>query len=167
MIRLATINDLEPIMQIIEDAKKRLKKDGSSQWQDGYPNLEVMISDIQEKNLYLYEDEEICGIMCLTTKKDLCYSKLYGGSFQVPYELPYLTIHRFATNKPHISHKLLLFAKEKAYELGISSIKVDTMNINYRMRRLLEKHAFKYVGYIYLDKINEERKRDCYELVLT
>lgn len=47
MIRLATLNDLPVVMEIIKDAKELLKKSGSSQWNtsDGYPTKETIIDD--------------------------------------------------------------------------------------------------------------------------
>lgn len=51
MIRLATLNDLPVVMEIIKDAKELLKKSGSSQWNtsDGYPTKETIIDDIKKR----------------------------------------------------------------------------------------------------------------------
>lgn len=53
--RLANENDLTEIMAIIGDAKKFLKASGSTQWQGGYPNKEVILDDIKNKNAYVLE----------------------------------------------------------------------------------------------------------------
>lgn len=37
-LRRAQTQDLAAIMKIIDDAKNLLKKNGSPQWQNGYPN---------------------------------------------------------------------------------------------------------------------------------
>ncbi len=45
-IRLAFPNEVDAIMQVMEDAKKCLADAGSDQWQNGYPNADVIIDDI-------------------------------------------------------------------------------------------------------------------------
>ena len=45
-IRLAFPNEVDAIMQVMEDAKKCLAKSGSDQWQNGYPNADIIIDDI-------------------------------------------------------------------------------------------------------------------------
>jgi phosphoglycolate phosphatase-like HAD superfamily hydrolase len=50
---LATKDDLVEIMSIIGDAKAFLKKSGSTQWQNGYPNEESILNDINNKNGYV------------------------------------------------------------------------------------------------------------------
>ena len=44
-IRLAFPNEVDAIMQVIEEAKKCLAEAGSTQWQNGYPNLPRQIQN--------------------------------------------------------------------------------------------------------------------------
>ena len=46
--RLATKDDLAEIMAIIGDAKVFLKKSGSTQWQNGYPNEESILDELRK-----------------------------------------------------------------------------------------------------------------------
>ena len=41
-IRLAFPNEVDAIMQVMEDAKKCLAESGSDQWQNGYPNADII-----------------------------------------------------------------------------------------------------------------------------
>ena len=58
-MRKATLEDLDEVYAVIEDAKKLLKADGSSQWQQGYPSKLSMQQDIESNNCYvlIYGDE--------------------------------------------------------------------------------------------------------------
>ena len=60
ILRRAEISDQEKIWEILEQAVQRRKNDGSNQWQDGYPNSETAIIDIQNKVGFVFEkDNEI------------------------------------------------------------------------------------------------------------
>ena len=43
---LAFPNEVDAIMQVMEEAKKCLADVGSDQWQNGYPNADIIIEDI-------------------------------------------------------------------------------------------------------------------------
>ena len=55
--RKAEVTDISEIWVILQQAIKRRKNEGSNQWQDGYPNLEVVKNDIQ--NMYSKDKFEI------------------------------------------------------------------------------------------------------------
>lgn len=59
-IRLAFPNEVDAIMQVMEDAKKCLADAGSDQWQNGYPNADVIIDDIISGQAYVALEEENC-----------------------------------------------------------------------------------------------------------
>ena len=44
-IRLAFPNEVDAVMKVIEDAKKTLAQSGSDQWQNGYPNADIIIDE--------------------------------------------------------------------------------------------------------------------------
>ena len=49
VLKLAEIKDIPQIWEILQQAIVRRKADNSNQWQDGYPNPEVIKSDIEKK----------------------------------------------------------------------------------------------------------------------
>ena len=72
--RLATKDDLTQIMDIISDAKVFLKKSGSSQWQNGYPNEEVILNDIKKGNGYvLLVGDKVAGYAAVIAGVELTY----------------------------------------------------------------------------------------------
>ena len=54
--RKTTEKDLESVITIIDEAKEFLKNNNIDQWQNGYPNKEVILKDIENDNSYVLED---------------------------------------------------------------------------------------------------------------
>lgn len=66
-LRKATEKDLPQIMQIIYEAKEFLKNNKVDQWQNGYPNEEVILKNIKNNSSYVLEDNsEIIGTTSLS-----------------------------------------------------------------------------------------------------
>lgn len=169
MIRLATTNDLKKITEIINQAKKYLKEQGSLQWNlgDGYPSKKDILDDITNKNCYVYlEDSEILGTMSIITTKDENYDEIDGVWLT---DGPYVSIHRIATKSHHkgLGVKMLLAAEEIVKELNIFSIKIDTHNINIPMTKTILKSGYTYCGIIKLKRTKIDNLRDAYEKRLT
>ena len=59
-IRMAYPNEIKRIMEIIQDAKESLAQRQVDQWQDGYPDEEIIFEDILESRGYVaVEDQEV------------------------------------------------------------------------------------------------------------
>lgn len=69
MIRLATINDLDSIMAIIKNIQIEMTQENNPQWniEDDYPNKDKFLSDLNKKELYVYDDGIIKGFMAITS----------------------------------------------------------------------------------------------------
>lgn len=150
--------DAEKIMIIIDEAKEALKSQGINQWQDGYPNLETIKSDLSQGEAYVLEDQEkIMAYVILSFGKEKTYNKIYEGHWLSEEE--YAVIHRIAVSKESkgkgISHELLKSLEKITLENNIKSIKIDTHRQNEIMRKLLEKNNYKYCGIIYLEDGSE------------
>ena len=52
-IRMAYPNEIKRIMEIIQDAKESLAQRQVDQWQDGYPDEEIIFEDILESRGYV------------------------------------------------------------------------------------------------------------------
>ena len=77
--RKATVYDREKIWKILQDAIKRRKVDGSRQWQDGYPNLETVDTDIQQDYGYVLEIQgEIAAYAAVIFEKEPAYEIIEG-----------------------------------------------------------------------------------------
>ena len=152
MIRLARIEDLNEIMEIVKDAKAFLKSQGVDQWQGDYPTSEVFIKDISNNNLYVYEEEIIKGFIAIIKGIDVTYNKIYEGAWLNDGE--YVTIHRIAVKKDarnkNIATSLIDYTEHLATKDNIKSIRIDTHKENIPMQNMITKNGFIKCGIIYL-----------------
>ena len=152
MIRLARIEDLNEIMEIVKDAKAFLKSQGVDQWQGDYPTSEVFIKDISNNNLYVYEEEIIKGFIAIIKGIDVTYNKIYEGAWLNDGE--YVTIHRIAVKKEarnkNIATSLIDYTEHLATKDNIKSIRIDTHKENIPMQNMITKNGFIKCGIIYL-----------------
>ena len=176
-----TFDDVDRILEIIEKAKIELKKLGLDQWQNEYPNREVIENDIKLGISYVLEDIEknrnelesenlkkILGTIVLSPKKERPYSKIEGKWITTD---DYIVIHRLAVDSEiknkGIATKILEFSEKECIKNKILSIKTDTHENNEPMKKFLEKNGFSYCGVIYLDREPDiGEKRIAYEKII-
>lgn len=57
LIRKATIEEIDDIMRVYEQARAFMAESGNAtQWADGYPQKEMLLDDIAQGNLYICEE---------------------------------------------------------------------------------------------------------------
>ena len=153
MVRLAVIEDLKEVMEVISDAKALFKSEGSDQWQDydNYPNEKTMLKDISRNELYVKViDNLVVGCIVLSSEHEDAYDFIYDGNWEKSG--PYGVIHRIAVRngyyKQGVAKQLMQHVIDVSIKNGYESIKVDTKHTNVRMVGLLERFGFKIVGKI-------------------
>lgn len=156
IIRKSSASDLDKLMSIFDEARATIAALGIDQWQNGYPSREVITEDIKAARSYSVEtDSDICGTFVLVDDGEVTYDKIYDGHWLTGDESDdYVAIHRVAISVKNrgsgISTAIIDYAARFARELGRASLRIDTHEGNVVMRRMLEKHGFKYCGVIYL-----------------
>ena len=168
-LRRAQRQDLTVIMKIIDDAKELLKKNGSPQWQNGYPDQETFTQDIvMQTNWILINDNKVVATATLQLTPEPTYRNITQGQWQQPDE-PYATIHRVAISSNYRGQGLskLLFSNllTVGQMQGIKNFRVDTHRSNKAMQHIAENFNFKKRGII---KVNDQNdpERLAYELNL-
>lgn len=156
-IQLATRNDLPVIMKMIEDGKERLKNMRVDQWQNGYPNEEVILKDMKVGNSYLFfAGDTPVATFALIFDNDPTYSSIKEGEWLTMN--PYTVIHRIAVSENHLGKgimgQLLQKVGEKSLAKGFGSMRMDTHPENKTMQRALLKNKFEFCGHIYLENNN-------------
>ena len=151
ILRKAQIPEAEIIWQILQQAIERRRKDGSNQWQDGYPNQEVVKTDISLGKGYVLEiDNAIAAYAALVFNDEPAYKEIIGDWLTND---DFLVIHRVAVSNDFLGKGIavLLFQKleEFAKENQVFSIKVDTNFDNLAMLHILEKLDYQYCGEVY------------------
>ena len=166
-LRRAQLQDLTAIMKIIDDAKELLKKNGSPQWQNGYPDQETFTQDIvMQTNWILINDNKVVATATLQLTPEPTYRNITQGQWHQPDE-PYATIHRVAISSNYRGQGLskLLFSNllTVGQMQGIKNFRVDTHRSNKAMQHIAENFNFKKRGII---KVNDQNdpERLAYEL---
>ncbi|WP_320814376.1 GNAT family N-acetyltransferase [Flavobacterium sp.] len=146
--RKAEISEINQIWQIIKDAVQRRKEDGSNQWQDGYPNPEVLQNDIEkETGFVLTENDVIIGYCAILINDEPEYINIKGKWLTTN---DFIVFHRVAIAKEYLGKgfaKIIFnhiedFARSK----NIYSVKADTNFDNFAMIALFEKMTYVYCG---------------------
>lgn len=158
--------DFDKIMCIIKDAQVHLRESGIDQWQNNYPNEEIVQEDIANGNNYiLVQGDIIIGTVVLTFGEEERYSKLYEGQWLCGQK--YAVVRRVAVAREFMGQgygsKLLKEAEKLCGKRGFKCLRADTHEDNKVMQKLFENHGFQYCGIIYLE---DGAKRVAYEKVI-
>ncbi len=155
-IRKTTPADVDAIVPILEEARRTIADLGIDQWQNGYPNREVIEEDVRLGHSYvLTNDGQVIGTFAFIRDGEPLYDVIEGGHWQSGDDNHnYDTVHRVAISVASrgsgVSTDMVNFAAEHARAAGKTSVRIDTHRGNLVMRRMLEKHGFVPCGTIYL-----------------
>lgn len=149
----ANKSDIDGIMNIIKGAQEHFKSQGIDQWQNNYPNYQVIEEDIGNNNSYILKYKEVViGTAFLSFEGEETYETIYGGKWLSHGE--YGVIHRMAIDFDYrgtgVAYIFLKALEQLCIEKEIYSIKVDTHRENMPMQKLLLKNDYKECGFIYL-----------------
>ena len=133
---------------MIKHARAAIRALGIDPWQDGYPEPEVIESDIASGIGHVFEaDGRIAGYLALAGEPEAVYERIDGAWLTAG---PYLTVHRMCIDDGFrgtgLSAEMFAFAEESARARGIESVRVDTHRGNVVMQRLLQKRGFQRCG---------------------
>ena len=148
--RKATYDEVCRIMEIIEEAKQQMKREGKHQWDENYPTRCNIENDIKNNNAYvMLMDGQIVAYGAAVFTGEHAYNEINGKWLT---NQPYVVLHRLAVAEQTKGHGIgLLYIKEVeklALATGVKSFKIDTNHDNSRMLRLLEKTGFTFCGKI-------------------
>lgn len=155
MIRIARISDLSEIMDIILFAKQCRKEDGSTQWQNGYPDKETILMDIRDLQGYVFlVKERIVAYAAVIIGIEPSYDHLEGGHW-LTQDSSYLVIHRMAVKKgmkgKGIAIAFFQEIEQWAENRRVKSIRVDTNFDNPVMLHIIDRLDYQYCGEVFYD----------------
>lgn len=167
--RAATLKDLEQVMEAVEYSRDVLRLQGNGQWQDGYPNRDDFVNDINNGRLFvIYNQNNPNDVvaLCALTYHEEDYHHLYEGEWLT--DLPYMVMHRVAIKEKYQGrgYGKLLFKlfEDQAKAEGYRSLRIDTHEGNAVMRHLIDKAGFSYCGKAIL---TPDKDRMVFEKVLS
>lgn len=168
-ITIATKEDINAILEIVEDARLLIESMGFKQWtrESGYPSYNDFENDINDNSLYVLKNAgKTIGMMALKVGIDENYNHIDGKWLTSSNN--YLAIHRIAIKKEYYgtnaSQMLINYAFDLAKTKGIS-VRIDTHKKNIPMNKLALKMGFSLCGTIYIKREKIEPERNAYERV--
>jgi GNAT superfamily N-acetyltransferase len=151
ILRKADIAEVPFIWNILQDAIEQRRQDGSSQWQDGYPNELTIHNDINNGSAYVLTENEI--ILCYAAiifDIEPAYEEIQGKWLT---NGDYAVVHRVAVSKATkgkgIATKLFENIEDLCLKQNIYSIKVDTNFDNIPMLKILDRLNYTYCGEVF------------------
>ena len=162
--RQANYSEASQIWQILKDAIKRRKEDGSNQWQDGYPNMEVVKSDIEKKIGFVFtQNDTIIGYSAVIINDEPDYINIEGKWLS---DQDFIVYHRVAISEEFLAKgmakKMMKLIEQYALSKNIYSLKADTNHDNIPMIKIFEKLGYSFCGIVYI----RQSPRRAYEKVL-
>ena len=152
-IEKAIISDIELLVAITKSCAKFMIENGIFQWNEQYPSKEVLVNDINLKQLWkLVDKNSIIGLIVLTKIEDKEYSNVKwmtenGNSLYVHR----LAVHPKFQGKGY-AQKLMDFAENYAIEKAYKSIRLDTFSQNKRNINFYKKQHYKRLESIFFPK---------------
>jgi len=165
IIRKAEISDLQNIMKMYKSCVTGMVKNGINQWDDAYPNTEIISEDLNAGTYYVAEmDETIIGGINIDNNQDDTYLHLDWEDKSDSF----LVVHRLGVKEEFWNKKigkdLMLFTEKLVIEKGMKSIRLDTYSGNPKAMDF-----YKRLGYTELGTIDLKPEKDkyyCFEKII-
>ena len=166
IIRKAEKNELDDIMQVYESCVNRMIALGIDQWDETYPNREIIQQDLEIGNYYVgvIDNEIVAGI-----KIDSIQDPTYLTIDWADKTNNFMVVHRLCSKtrvwSKGIGKKMMDFAEELALNNKCISMRLDTYINNPKAIAF-----YKRIGYNQLGNIKLKPEKDiyyCFEKILT
>jgi GNAT superfamily N-acetyltransferase len=165
IIRKANKTDLENIMKMYKSCIKGMLENGIDQWDDTYPNADIISEDLNVGTYYVAEmDGTVIGGVNIDKNQDTTYLALdwedKSDSFLVAHRLG---VKQEFWNK-RIGKNLMLFTENLVIEKGLKSIRLDTYSGNPKAMDFYRRLGYTELGTI--DLKPEKEKYYCFEKII-
>ncbi len=143
------LDDIDDVMKIIGQAKRRMKEQGLDQWQDGYPDEETIRNDKRKHQAHIVRKWfETAAYAAIVFGEDPYYENI-DGKWLSDGE-PYVVVHRLAVGDKYLgldlAKHLLKFAERKARSRNVKWFRIDTHPDNIPMGNLIRDFGFSLCG---------------------
>jgi GNAT superfamily N-acetyltransferase len=144
---------LEDIWYILKEAIIRRKVEGSNQWQDGYPNKQTILEDIDQGVGYvLLNEKKVVAYLAIKVNDEPAYNNIVGNWLN---NNDFLVIHRVAVHPNYLGKglatKLFHLIENHGVSRQVFDVKVDTNFDNKPMLSIFKRLDYVYCGKVYFD----------------
>lgn len=146
-VRKAAIEDLHCITDIFKRAIGEMDVNGIPQWDEIYPNEEIIRDDIRIGQMYaVLQNGDIVSVFVLNQE---CDKEYLDAKWRYP-NASYQVIHRLCVNPTYqnkgIGRETMLSIEGLLRRDGIDTIRLDAFSKNPFALRMYERLGFKKVG---------------------
>jgi ribosomal protein S18 acetylase RimI-like enzyme len=152
------------IARVISACMETMRKNGICQWDEIYPNKEIITNDVNSRSLYVLELKNICmAAVTLDGEQEPAYLDVpwMGGE-------PALVVHRLCVDPAFqgkgIGSRMMDFAEEYARQNAYVSIRLDAYSGNPKAVCLYERRGYRKTGQVYFPR--RTMPFSCYEKML-
>ncbi len=153
IFRQVHTNEINRVCEVLSNVVSHMKSIGFTQWDEGYPNKDVLEKDIAYHNLHgAYKDTVLVGFVALNNHQEEEYKDI---SWQ--YDEPCLVVHRLQVDPiyrgQNIAYKLIQYAEHLAKDTGCKSIRLDTRCDNIPAIKLYEKLGYEKCWHVHFPRM--------------
>ncbi len=164
-VKQAKMEDMEHVFSLYSDCIRQMESEKLIQWDDTYPDRQLLTSDMEAGSLYIVRDPDndrkVIGAVVMDKFQHPEYQnvkwKHTKGKIIVFHRI---AVHPDAQGKG-LARRFLDMMDEKAKKLGFNIARLDTYSANKRVIKFIEAHGFKKAGKVSLDERQEPYF--CYE----
>ena len=165
IIRKANKTDLKNIMKMYKSCVTGMLENGIDQWDDTYPNTDVISEDLNVGTYYVAEiDGTIIGGVNIDQNQDNTYLTLDWEDKSDSF----LVVHRLGVKEEFWNKKigkyLMLFTENLVIEKGLKSIRLDTYSGNLKAMEFYRRIGYSELGTI--DLKPDKEKYYCFEKII-
>lgn len=150
-IRSAAGKDLPQLLSIYEKARSFMASYGNeNQWNNGYPQKELLEQDILQNQLYVLEEHgQPAAVFVFFIGEEPTYQIIENGCW--PSSRPYGTIHRLASAglMPHAADPVISWCAKQCRQAN-ADLRGDTHEKNIPMQKAFVRNGFVKCGTIYV-----------------
>ena len=166
MLEKGKVTEIESIITLTKSCGKHLRDNGIDQWDENYPDLKSIMSDIKTETLFTYKiNNELVGIVVLNEIQDPEYAEI---NWRTPIDSKNLVVHRLAVSPNHqgkgIARKIMDFAEQFAVKNNYDSIRLDTFSQNHRNQKFYLNRGYKELGPVFLS-YKKDHPYICYDML--
>lgn len=145
---LAKIEDIDEIILLFENAIDSMNKQGIFQWDNIYPDKEVILNDVESNTMYVGKyGEKISSVFVINQFYDDEYN---NGKWQYK-DLPYLIVHRLCVNldfqNQGVGTYTMNYIEKLVKDMDFGAIRLDCFTKNPYAINMYKKLDYNIVGY--------------------
>jgi ribosomal protein S18 acetylase RimI-like enzyme len=140
------------VVGLLAACMRTMRNNGIDQWDDIYPNEEIVMKDVNDLSLYVLEENDLCiGAVSLNQEQDVAYQQVnwLGGE-------PVLVVHRLCIDPNYqgagLGSRLMDFAEEHAKRNAYASIRLDAYTGNPTAFRMYERRGYRKAGQVFFPR---------------